>query len=75
MVGHGPAVLAADAGRVGCFIFFSSRLSYLAANAGRVGCFIFFSSCLSYLTFLMPQHRQTKQNLLFSYLTLDWVLK
>ena len=32
MVGQGPAVLAAGAGRVGCFdflIFFSSGLSYL----------------------------------------------
>ena len=30
MVGQGLAVLAAGAGRVGCFyIFFSSRLSYL----------------------------------------------
>ena len=29
MVGQGPAVLAAGAGRVGCFLFFSSRLSYL----------------------------------------------
>ena len=29
MVGQGPAVLAARAGRVGCFLFFSSRLSYL----------------------------------------------
>ena len=32
MVGQGPAVLAAGAGRVGCFFFvffFSSRLSYL----------------------------------------------
>ena len=29
MVGQGPAVLAAGAGRVGCFLFCSSRLSYL----------------------------------------------
>ena len=29
MVGQGPAVLAAGAGWVGCFLFFSSRLSYL----------------------------------------------
>ena len=30
MVGQGPAVPTADAGRVGCFfLFFSSRLSYL----------------------------------------------
>ena len=29
IVGQGPAVLAAGAGRVGCLYFFSSRLSYL----------------------------------------------
>ena len=29
MVGQGPAVLAAGAGRLGCFLFVSSHLSYL----------------------------------------------
>ena len=28
MVGQGPAALAAGAGQVGCFLFYSSRLSY-----------------------------------------------
>ena len=28
MIGQGPAVLAAGAGRVGCFLIFSSHLSY-----------------------------------------------
>ena len=29
MVGQGPLVLAAGAGRMSCFLFFSSRLSYI----------------------------------------------
>ena len=29
MVGQGPTVLAAGAGQVGCFLFFSSHQSYL----------------------------------------------
>ena len=40
MVGQGPAVLAAGAGRVGCFlcVFLSSRLSYLHfSNASSLG--------------------------------------
>ena len=35
MVGQGPAVLAAGAGRLGCFLFFSSRLSF--SNASSLG--------------------------------------
>ena len=40
MVGQGPAVLAAGAGRVGCFLFLFVCM--------------FFLSRLSYLPFLMP---------------------
>ena len=37
MVGHGPAVLTAGAGRVGCFSFFISSILSSFSNASSAG--------------------------------------
>ena len=60
MVGQGPAVLAAGARRVGCFVFFCLFVFFFFCFCCFVVVvFVFlllllFSSHLSYLPFLMP---------------------